>query len=249
MKTTYLNSFKVIVMATTNTTDIYRKPYLPTALYALALLLFLLPFFDIKCNNVSMAKLSGISMATGGKPSLSSEMTDMQNSFPGERRRSASSFEGEGQLFVTALFALLLGVAGLLYSLLNKGDNQRPAVYIGALGALALIGSWIQVNSFVSENSRTQGVQMPDNQFSSMMKVSASPTFWFVLCLLCFLAAAYISYQKSKPVVAATIPPAADVSTATVDERPPQAAPQIPIKNPGDQSEFPSAPEGERDLG
>jgi hypothetical protein len=33
------------------------------------------------------------------------------------------------------------------------------------------------------------------------------------------------------------------------ENRPPRSAPQLPIQNPGDQSEFPSAPEGERDLG
>ncbi|MDQ3277415.1 MAG: hypothetical protein M3Q06_03760 [Bacteroidota bacterium] len=30
---------------------------------------------------------------------------------------------------------------------------------------------------------------------------------------------------------------------------PPKAAPQLHLTNPGDQSEFPSAPESERDLG
>lgn len=226
-------------MATTNTTDVYRKPYLTTAAYALALLLFLLPFFDIKCNDVSMAKLSGISMATGGKPSLSRDLEDMQNNFPGERRRSAASVDGEGQLFFTTLFALLLGMAGLLYSIFNKDENQRAGMYIGGLGALALIGSWIQVNSYVSENTRMQGGLQPNDRFTAMMRVSASPTFWFILCLLSFLAAAFISFQKSKLVAVA----------GTAEEKPPQAAPQIKIKNPGDQSEFPSAPEGERDLG
>ncbi|MBB1285561.1 hypothetical protein HRH25_14340 [Flavisolibacter sp. BT320] len=239
MKTTYLNTFKVIDMATTNASEIYRKPYLTTAAYTLALLLFLLPFFNIKCNDVSMAKLSGISMATGGKPSLSRDLEDMQNSFPGERRRSAASIDNEGQLFITALFAMLLGVAGLLYSIFNKDENQRAGMYIGGLGALALIGAWIQVNSVVSENTKMQGGPSPDERFTAMMRVSASPTLWFVLCLLCFLAAAFISYQKSKPVAV----------TGTGEEKPPQAAPQIKIKNPGDQSEFPSAPEGERDLG
>lgn len=239
MKTTYLNTFKVIVMAPTNTTDVYRKPYLTTAAYALALLLFLLPFFDIKCNDVSMAKLSGICMATGGKPNVSRDLEEMQNSFPGERRRTAASVDGEGQLFITALFAMLLGVAGLLYSLFNKDENQRAGMYIGGLGALALIGTWIQVNSFVSENTRMQGGPLPDDRFTAMMRVSASPTLWFFLCLLCFLAAAFISYQKSKLVAVA----------GTTEEKPPQAAPQLKIKNPGDQSEFPSAPEGERDLG
>jgi hypothetical protein len=239
MKTTYLNTFKVIVMATTTTTDLYRKPYLTTAVYALALLLFLLPFFNIKCNDVSMAKLSGISMATGGKPSLSGDLEDMQNSFPGASRRSAASVDGEGQLFITALFAMLLGVAGLLYSIFNKDENQRAGMYIGGLGALALVGAWIQVNSVVSENTKMQGGPQPDDRFTAMMRISASPTFWFILCLLCFVAAAFISYQKSKPASGRVI----------AEEKPPQAAPQLNIKNPGDQSEFPSAPDGERDLG
>jgi hypothetical protein len=30
---------------------------------------------------------------------------------------------------------------------------------------------------------------------------------------------------------------------------PPEGAPQLKIDNPGDQSEFPAAPQGERDLG
>lgn len=30
---------------------------------------------------------------------------------------------------------------------------------------------------------------------------------------------------------------------------PPKAAPQLPIQNPGDQSEFPTAPEEEKNLG
>jgi hypothetical protein len=40
------------------------------------------------------------------------------------------------------------------------------------------------------------------------------------------------------------------LSTKKGDEnKPPRSAPQLPIQNPGDQSEFPTAPEGERDLG
>jgi hypothetical protein len=32
-------------------------------------------------------------------------------------------------------------------------------------------------------------------------------------------------------------------------DKPPKGAPQVKISNPGDQSEFPAAPESERDLG
>lgn len=32
-------------------------------------------------------------------------------------------------------------------------------------------------------------------------------------------------------------------------EKPPRRAPQVPVSNPGEQSDFPPAPTGERDLG
>ena len=223
-------------MTTTNSTEVFRKPYLTTGLYALALLLFLLPFFDIKCNDLSMAKLSGISMATGGKPSVSRELNDMQKSASGTRNNTSASVAGEGELFITALLALILGVAGLVYSLVDKGTNQRVGMYIGILGVLALIGSWFQVSSYVSHNAKMHSGSAADDQFAGMIRISASPTFWFILCLLCFAAAAFISYRKTQTAV---IP----------GEEPPEAAPQIKLRNPGDQSEFPSAPEGERDLG
>lgn len=223
-------------MATTNPTDFYRRPHLTTITFALGLILFLLPFFDIKCNNISMARLSGVDMATGSQPSMSRELEDMQNGFPG-RNNTLSATGGEGRFFITALIAMLLGVIGVALSLINKGPNQRSLMVVGVLGALALIGSWIQVSSYVRDQAGPPGSINTDSQFSSMVNVSASPTFWFVLCLLCFLAAAYISYQKSKPVA------------ALAAETPPPSAPQVKVENPGDQSEFPSAPEGERDLG
>jgi hypothetical protein len=224
-------------MPTPYTTDFYRRPHLITITYALGVLLFLLPFFNIKCNNISMARLSGVDMATGSQPSMSTELKDMQNGFPGRNNNAISANGGEGKFFITALVALLLGVVGVALSLLNKRPNQRSQMIVGILGAIALIGAWIQVSTYVKNNAGPPGNIDSDSQFSSMVNVTASPTFWFVLCLLCFLAAAFFSYKKREPI------------TGAVTETPPPAAPQIKIENPGDQSEFPSAPEGERDLG
>lgn len=42
---------------------------------------------------------------------------------------------------------------------------------------------------------------------------------------------------------------AAKKRKAQHENNPPEGAPQLPIQNPGDQSEFPTAPEEERNLG
>lgn len=65
--------------------------------------------------------------------------------------------------------------------------------------------------------------------------------------------------MKKKEIIALTVASLIAVATgAYLAQRtrkragrntPPKNAPQLSIKNPGDQSEFPSAPEGERDLG
>ena len=179
-------------------------------------------------------------MAFGSKPELSHDMKKAQRGFAdqdmGDVAINNRSDSREGKLFITALLALALGVAGLAVSFINRGRKQRTAMLIGVLGALALIGAWIQIGSYVKENAKPkEGPETLDQPFSIMMTVTASPTFWFILCLLSYLAAAYFSYRQSL--------------AAAEKEAPPQTAPQLPIQNPGDQSEFPSAPEGERDLG
>jgi uncharacterized membrane protein len=212
------------------TTKFYRRPYFTTITYAVGLLLFLLPFFDIKCNNITMARLRGIEMATGGKPSVSRELKDMQRGFGNEDQRSvqASIPKGEGHLFITALVALTLGVIGLILSLTNKSRNQRPNMIVGILGVVAMIGTWIEVSVFVSSNAKPKQSDYANDQFSTMVNIAASPTAWFILGLICYAAAAYVSYKLSQ--------------NTTLADTPPHNAPQLKIENPGEQSDFPAAP-------
>lgn len=222
-------------MAANNVADFSRKLQPTTILFALGLLLFLLPFFDIKCNNVTMARLSGISMATGSRPSVSDDLGNMQRSIVGDERGSfETKTEGDGHLFITALAALLLGAVGLLLSLTNKGRNQRPAMLVGGLAAVALLASWIDAASFVSRHAESPSRDDFGGGFA--VKVSTSPTFWYFLSLLSFATAAYILYKQNR--------------VAITGNEPPANAPQIKIGNPGDQSEFPASPPTEdRGLG
>jgi hypothetical protein len=226
-------------MPSTNTAAVYRRPYLSTASFAVALLLFLLPFFDIKCNNVSMVQLTGLDMAVGGRPNMSKDLQRMQNDLlpkglNDEKGTAKSNTQGDSHLFVTALVALLLGVVGLVLSLVNKDRNQRPIMIVGIAGAVAMIAAWIEISAYVKANARTDAGD-PTGNFPGMITVSASPTFWFILSLLGYAAAAFFSYQKTQVMGAG--------------DTPPKEAPQLHIENPGDQSEFPAAPHDNRDLG
>lgn len=224
-------------MATTTKAEIYRRPYLITITFAAALLLFLLPFFNITCNNVTMVQLSGVDMATGSRPSMGQDLERFQNQFGNVDTNVTvqKKPEGEGHLFITALLALALGAIGLVLSLVNRGRRQRPVMLVGVLGAAALLASWIEVSLFVKSQTKNDAAMDASPAFPGMINVSASPTFWYILSLLCFAVSAYYSYRQNQLQV--------------LDEMPPKDAPQLNLGNPGDQSEFPAAPHEERDLG
>lgn len=226
-------------MAATNTDVLYRRPHLSTITYAVGLLLFLLPFFDIKCNNVTMAELSGLSMATGGSANVSSDLKQMQNKFGDQSDDSQGSFtaktKGSNHLFITALVALLLGILGLVLSLINKGRGQQLNFVVGVLGLLALVASWIEATSYVRTNMQTVAGENSAAVYPGIVNFGINPTFWFFLCLICYGASAYIAYKKRQDEKAGLVPPA--------------AAPQLPVDNPGDQSNFPAAPMDDRELG
>ena len=138
-------------------------------------------------------------------------------------------------MFITALRALTLGVIGLVLSLVNKGRNQRPNLLVGIIGLVAMISTWIEVSAFVSSNAKPKRSDYANDQFSAMVNIAASPTAWFILGLICYAVAAYVSYKLSQD--------------AFLPETPPHNAPQVKIENPGDQSEFPAAPTDESQLG
>jgi hypothetical protein len=71
-----------------------------------------------------------------------------------------------------------------------------------------------------------------DDASSSDAKLTVNFTVWYYLCLACFLIAAFFNYNKRK--------------SLALHEVPPKKAPQLPLENPGDQSDFPkSASESE----
>lgn len=216
-------------MDTTATVDqFYKKPFLSTASFAVAVLLFFLPFFNIKCNETTVKSLSGKDLVFGTSGQL-----DTGNDLL-KQERQAESAGDKSESFIVAILAMVLGVAGAAISFISKGRYTKAIIGLGVAGALLLIILWVQLSSRVSDEANFQsGADMQG--LDGMMSISVQITFWFILSVLSFLAAAWFAYKQQQLISAGEVPPA--------------GAPQTPIHNPGDQSFFPPAPSGEKDLG
>ena len=224
-------------MATADSNNFYRNPRLTTIAFGAGLLLFFLPFLEIKCNGSSVAQLSGKDMVVGSAPKVSNDLENLGKGFGDREYANTGSKTGtKGKVYVVAIIALALGLLGLVASLQKPKPNYTATTIAGIAGAIALIILIIQVKGDINNEMKTQaGSDAFSNQFAGMLKVSVGITAWFILCLLSYIAAAFFSYKRKALVGVADVPPA--------------NAPQLNIQNPGDQSNFPAAPTGDKDLG
>jgi hypothetical protein len=159
-----------------------------TTSFVIALFVFLMPFLDIRCNEMSLKKINGVELATGYKidsPGRSNSLFDGLD----KNNDNQVSEKGKSESNMYALAALLIGLAGLGLSLLNAKTAMSAAMASGAVAAAALIGLMIDIKRQVSSQQAEQ---------SKDVVISVNFTVWFYLALLGFLAAAWFSYKRLK---------------------------------------------------
>lgn len=215
--------------------NFYRNPRLTTISFAVGLLLFFLPFVEVKCNGTTLAQMSGINLVTGAEPKVGSDFERMAKGFDKkEDTPKADTKTGKkGKVYIFAIVALALGATGLAISLIKKGIYNKSEMLAGIIGGIALIALLIHVKADIGSELKSKDAET--DQFAGMMNISVDFTIWFFICVLCYFVAAFFSYKQKQLVNA--------------DEIPPASAPQLNIKNPGDQSDFPAAASGDKDLG
>jgi hypothetical protein len=203
-----------------------RKKHTSTIAFVVAVLLFALPFVEVRCNGVTVAQNTGFGLAFGSDYKLGKEMKSLRDSFNSERTdKKEGPSKDSGKFYVLALIALLLGVAGIAISFTDIRSGIVNTV-VGALAALLLIGLMVQINNDFKERLGPSTHDATDG-----MTLSIAFTVWYYLSIISFLAAAFFSFKRGQ---------------LLATEGPPRHAPQLDIENPGEQSEFPkSASESE----
>jgi len=190
----------------TGTTGLFGTKIPSSIAFAVAVLLFLLPFIDIKCNNMSLMKVSGVKLATGfdiKTPGSSNSLFGDLSNLSEATQNNNSSNKKEGNIW--AMMALGLGIGGFILSIINKKISATGGLLTGSLSAIAMIILFITIKNDISKEagmkpdiSATQGLENTTNPFSenTLIAVEFAPAFY--IALLSFLLAAWFSYKRKK---------------------------------------------------
>lgn len=177
----------------------FRKRYTVTVALGIGILLFLLPFAEIRCNNMAMAKNTGLGIAIGS-PWKSSALSGLQNGLESLNNDAATKprealSEGVNIFGITALAA---AIAGLLFSLSGSRHRALICLCTGILAAILLIALMIHMRmSFKSQLSSPKQWGEDDtglDRMSLFLKLHFTP--WYYISLVSFIVAAFFGYKQ-----------------------------------------------------
>jgi hypothetical protein len=161
--------------------------------FAVGILLFLLPFAEIKCNNATLMQNSGLGIAMGSEWKMS-EKNMLGGLGGGESSSQLGNTKKDPNFY--AIAALALGLTGLILSLFNAKAASGSALVSGVLSAGALIGLWIdlkkEVNTSLADTEKTGGLGMGIDKVSLSLQL----TPWFYVAVVAFLVAAFFCYKR-----------------------------------------------------
>jgi len=206
---------------TTTTTNVYVPPKssgifgskLPSGVaFGVAVLLFLLPFAELKCNSKSdatkkdgfdfnmgsMFKItnSGLGLAMGSNWKMGG-----MGGFMNEKTDSVSE-KMKPKPNMYAIAALALGVLGLVFALvINSKAGGFIGVVAGVLGAAALIGLMFDLKKQIKnpvDRINSTGSDSMDWGVDQLKDITFTVGFtpWFYLAIIAFLTGAFFCFRR-----------------------------------------------------
>jgi hypothetical protein len=165
-----------------------------TAAFLIAILLFLLPFAEIKCNGTALANNTGIGIAMGTDWKEVTTKSLFGNDFGSDNTGNDQKMKKQDPN-IFAIAALGLGIVGLLLAFLAPKSGGKPNLYIGILAAVALIAMLIDLKSKAKSDTSLKSSDLDFNAGVSIT-VDGTPAFYFAIIL--FVAAALFCWQRTK---------------------------------------------------
>jgi hypothetical protein len=173
-----------------------------TVAFAVGILLFFMPFVDIKCNGTSLQTISGFQLATGFKMKNNSSdnpfLNDVKSDKVDETITKSTTKTDKKEPNLYAMVAMGLGILGLLLSFTNAKAAIGGAMVTGIASAGALIGMMLDVKKKVKLDMADTGTKSSgtDNLGLDNLKITVDFTPWFYIAVVAFLAAAFFCYRR-----------------------------------------------------
>lgn len=178
------------------TTRFFRRRHTTTLAFAAGLLLFLMPFAELKCGSVALAGNTGIGMVLGSpwKVALAGDSNELMKKInEAAKDGNKDSLKEEPNIF--AIAALAAGLAGLLFSLLSFRMRAVSMLAAGTLSVLMLIALLVQfkitLRSSLPGRDAATGLDM-----DGLVKIQF--TVWYYLSVIFFAAAAFLGYKHHR---------------------------------------------------
>ena len=179
--------------------------------FIVGVLLFFMPFIDIKCNNMSLQQVSGLQLATGFKMKNNSSDNSFLNDVKTDKvdetitKTTTKTDKKDPNLF--AMVALGLGVLGLILSFTNAKAAIGGAMITGIASAGSLIGMMFDIKkkikldipdtgSKTSGDDLTKGIENIGKEVTDKMNITVDFTAWYYIAVIAFLAAAFLCYKR-----------------------------------------------------
>ena len=172
--------------------------------FGIAVLLFFMPFIDIKCNSLTLQKVSGAQLATGFKIKSPGSDNTLVGSFEkmdkGDSQVRRSGEENDPNIF--ALAALGLGIFAFVLSLVDKKGAVTGAGITGILAAVSLMATLIDIKRKVKMDLPEMGNKAKDSgatdfeKLGNSMSIAVDFTAWFYIAVIAFAAGAWFCYKR-----------------------------------------------------
>ena len=184
----------VPVSSSTTSTGLLGTKIPSSIAFLLAILLFLLPFAEIRCNGAAVANNTGLGIATGTEWKEVVTKSIFGSGFQNNPSTNESKVQKQDPN-VFAIAALALGVIGVLIAFLTPKGGGRFNLFVGALAAVSLIAMLIDLRSKLkSENS----VKSSELDLNAGVIVTVDGTGWFYFTIILFILGGVFSYLQGK---------------------------------------------------
>ena len=184
----------VPVSSSTTSTGLLGTKIPSSIAFLLGILLFLLPFAEIRCNGAAVANNTGVGIATGTEWKEVVTKSIFGSGFQNNPSTNESKVQKQDPN-VFAIAALALGVIGVLIAFLTPKGGGRFNLFVGALAAVSLIAMLIDLRSKLkSENS----VKSSELDLNAGVIVTVDGTGWFYFTIILFILGGVFSYLQGK---------------------------------------------------
>jgi len=178
----------------TSSTGIFGTKIPSTAAFLLAIILFLLPFAEIRCNGSAVANNTGLGIAMGSE--WKEAVTKNLFGAPLDNNTNdKEQFNQKHDPNAFAIAAIVFGIIGLLIAVLNIKGAGKINLFVGILGAVSLIGMLIDLRSKVKSDT---SLKSSDIGFNMSPVITVDGTGWCYLTMILFIVGAIFTWQKTK---------------------------------------------------